>query len=182
MTAIDQITTAEQLLKAPGLGRCELLRGELIMISPAGFEHGCIIANITVVLGNFLAGNRIGVIAGAETGFHIARDPDTVRAPDVAFLKADRVPATPIRGFFQGAPDLAVEVLSPDDRAGEVLAKVKDWLESGCSRVWVFDPRTRTATVYRSLTEITILAESDTLRDDDLLPGFQIPVAGIFRW
>lgn len=181
MTAVGQITTAEQLLAAPGLGRCELLRGDVVMMSPAGFEHGRIVMRISGVMFEFLERHSLGVLLGAETGFHIARDPDTVRAPDVAFLKADRVPATAIRGFFQGAPDLAVEVLSPDDRASEVLAKVKGWLDAGCQRVLVADPRTETVTAYRSLSEITILSGSDTLTDSELLPGFQTPVAGIFQ-
>lgn len=181
MTAVDQITTAEQLRSAPGLGRCELLRGELVMMSPAGFEHGRVVMRISGVLFEFLERHSLGVLLGAETGFQIARDPDTVRAPDVAFVSADRVPATPVRGFLPGAPDLAVEVLSPDDRAGEVLSKVRDWLEAGCRRVWVADPRTETVTVYRSLSEITMLSGSDTLLDVELLPGFQTSVAGIFR-
>ena len=181
MTAVDQISTAEQLLKAPGLGRCELLRGELIMMSPAGCEHGRIVMRLAGPLFEFVERHSLGVVYGAETGFQIAHDPDTVRAPDVAFVQSGRLSTAPLTGFFQGAPDLAVEVLSPDDRAGEVLAKAKDWLEAGSSRVWVADPRTQTVTVYRSLSEITILSESDTLADDELLPGFQTPVAAIFR-
>jgi len=181
MSAVDQITTAEQLLKAPGLGRCELVRGELVMTSPSGFEHGRVVMRISGPIFEFVERHALGVLSGAETGFQISRDPDTVRAPDVAFLKADRVPATAIRGFFPGPPDLAVEVLSPDDRAGEVLAKVKDWLEAGCRRVWVADPATRTVTVYRSLSEIIVLGEADTLTGDDLLPGFKASVAEIFR-
>ena len=181
MSAVDQITTAEQLLKAPGLGRCELLRGELIMMSPAGCEHGRVVMRLAGPLSEFVERHSLGVVYGAETGFQIAHDPDTVRAADVAFVGSNRVSAAPLTGFFQGAPDLAVEVLSPEDRAGEVLAKTKDWLEAGASRVWVADPRTRTVTVYRSLSEITILSESDTLADDKLLAGFQMAVAAIFR-
>ncbi len=181
MTAIDQITTAEQLLHAPDLGRCELVRGELITMSPSGFEHGRIVVAVTGPLAAYLKANPLGVLAGAETGFHIARDPDTVRAPDVAFVRAERVPAAPFKGFFPGAPDLAVEVLSPDDRAGEVLAKVQDWMEAGCRRVWIVDPRTRTVTVYRSLGEIVALRENETLGEDELLPGFQLRVGEIFQ-
>src|SRR3990170_1116812 len=126
MATTHQITTAEQLLQAPDLGRCELLRGELVMMSPAGFEHGRIIGNITGPLATYVRQKKLGVVAGAETGFQIARDPDTVRAPDVA-----------------------VEVLSPTDRAGELLAKVHEWLAAGCRAVWVVDPGARTVSVYR---------------------------------
>ena len=180
MSTTEQITTAEQLLQAPGLDRCELVRGELIMMSPGGFEHGCVIMDIAAPLRDFVNQNSLGRVTGAETGFCIARDPDTVRAPDVGFVLAERVPAEPVKGYFQGAPDLAVEVLSPEDRAGEVLAKVRDWLAAGCRRVWVVDPRTRTVSVYRSPSEIVVLSDSDTLTDDELLPGFHLPVAEIF--
>jgi Uma2 family endonuclease len=149
MAATQTITTAEQLLHNPGLGRCELVRGESIMMSPGGFEHGRIIMNVAVPLGVFLKQNPLGVLLGAETGFWIAQDPDTVRAPDVAFVRADRVGASPVKGFFPGAPDLAVEVLSPDDRASEVLDKVRDWLQAGCHSVWIVDPRTRTIAIYQ---------------------------------
>jgi Uma2 family endonuclease len=90
-------------------------------------------------------------------------------------------PRQPTRGFFPGAPDLAVEVLSPDDRASDVLAKVQDFLDAGCARIWVVDPRTHSVTVYRSLSEIAVLREADVLTDDELLPGFSLSVAQIFR-
>jgi Uma2 family endonuclease len=180
MTAADTITTAEQLLHSPGLGRCELVRGELIMMSPAGFEHGRIIVNATTALAAFVRGNAIGVLTGAETGFVIGRDPDTVRAPDVGLVLKARIPSNPVKGFFPGAPDLAVEVLSPDDRAGEVLEKVRDWLAAGTRSVWVVDPRTRTVTVHHSPAQVVILSETDTLGDEDLLPRFAVPVAEFF--
>ncbi len=180
MSAIGQITSAEQLLHAPDLGRCELVRGELIMMSPSGFEHGRVVTRVSTPLDCFVSSQGLGVVLGAETGFCIGRDPDTVRAPDVAFVRAERVPRAPSKGFFPGAPDLAVEVLSPDDRAGEVLAKVQDWLGAGCRRVWVVDPRTHTVTVYRSVADIVLVRENDILIDDGLLPGFQLRVSEIF--
>lgn len=180
MSTTEQITTADQLLRAPGLGRCELVRGGLVMMSPPGYEHGRIIIRATRALLRYLDENPLGVLTAAETGFQIARDPDTVRAPDVGFVLSEREPEEPVKGYFQGAPDLAVEVLSPDDRAGEVLAKVRDWLGAGCRGVWVVDPRTRTVTVYRSPHQAVVLSESETLTDEDLLPGFRLPVAEIF--
>ncbi len=181
MAATETITTAAQLLNAPELGRCELVRGELTMMSPAGFEHGCIAANIAALLRNSPGSRVLGVVTGAETGFQIAHDPDTVRAPDVAFVRTERVPATLPRGFFDGPPDLAVEVLSPGDRASEVSAKIQDWLDAGCRLVWVVDPQTRTVTVYRSRSEIVVLTAGDTLLVGDLLPGFSVPVGEIFE-
>ena len=180
MATLDQITTAEQLLHATGLGRCELVRGELIMMSPAGTEHGCIAIRVGTRLNTFVELHSLGIVMGAETGFRIARDPDTVRAPDAAFVCAQRVPPRLPRGYFEGAPDLAVEVVSPDDRASEVKAKAQNWLEAGCREVWVVDPRTETISVYRSRNETLILHAADRLTSDLLLPGFSLPVAEIF--
>ena len=180
MATTQSITTAEQLLQATDLGRCELLRGELVMMSPPGFEHCRIASRINSRLTNYVEERSLGVVVGGDPGFLIAQDPDTVRAPDVAFVRSERVPTTPVKGYFQGAPDLAVEVLSPDDRAGEVLAKVQDWLDAGCRAVWVVDPKTRTVTVYHSRTDIVVLRESDELSGGEVVPGFSVPVAEIF--
>jgi len=180
MATVAEITTAEQLFDAPDLGPCELVRGELIMVTPAGYAHGSIAGRITMALGAFVVPKRLGDVLSAEPGFLIARDPDTVRAPDVAFVRADRVPAGEKARFFEGAPDLAVEVLSPTDRASEVNAKVCDWLDAGCRMVWVADPATRTVSVYRSRTDIAVLGLSDALDGGDVLPGFSLPLAEIF--
>jgi Uma2 family endonuclease len=113
MGAVAHLMTAAELFETPGLGRCELIHGELISMTPAGFEHGRIAAEIGWILKEYVKRRPLGTVTRAETGFFIGRDPDTVRAPDAAFIRADRVPSTPIQGFFPEAPDLAVEVLSP---------------------------------------------------------------------
>ena len=180
MAATATLMTAEELLNASELGRCELVRGELVMMSPAGFDHGRIALTIGRLLGNFVSEQALGVVLSAETGFQIARDPDTVRAPDVAFVRSDRVPTTGMFGFFCGAPDIAVEVLSPSDRASAVNAKVQEWLDAGCRLVWVVDPQTRTITVHRSPREVAMFAAGDTLTAGDVVPGFSIQVGDIF--
>jgi Uma2 family endonuclease len=180
MAAVQEIATAEQLLHAPELGRCELVRGELILMSPAGYEHGVIAGRIHTLLSAFVMQARLGVVTAAETGFKIGRDPDTVRAPDVGFVCAQRAPRGRHRGFFDGPPDLAVEVLSPDDRPGDVTAKVHDWLLAGCRAVWVVDPNSATVSVYRGPHGATLLKAGDALSDDGLLPGFRLPVAEVF--
>jgi Uma2 family endonuclease len=182
MSILHHVTTAEELLRTPGLGRCELLRGELIMMSPAGFEHGRIAALICGRLVQFLEQHPVGVVMGAETGFWIERDPDTVRAPDVAFLRTERLPPTAVRGFFPEAPDLAVEVLSPDDRASEVFGKVQDWLAAGCRAVWVVDPASKTVSVYSGARQALVLREGDEITGGDLLSGFRLPLAEVFAW
>ena len=177
---LGQIVSAEQLLETPGLGRCELVRGELIMMTPAGEEHGGIVANLTGHLWSFVRQRKLGKLYGAETGFQIGREPDTVRAPDVAFVRAERVPPAPLRGFFQAPPDLAVEVLSPSDRASEVLDKVHQWLDAGCLAVWVVDPEKRPVSVYGRPDRAITLAAGDELDGADVLPGFRLPVSEIF--
>lgn len=179
-TTPQQVVTAEQLLQTAGPERCELVRGELIMMTPAGFDHGSIVINISFFLTGFIREHHLGRVTGAETGFQIGRDPDTVRAPDVAWVRADRVPSGPIPGFFQGPPDLAVEVLSPGDRAGELLDKVQQWLDAGCRAVWLIDPQRRTVAVYDAQQHQVLRSDTDELTGGDLLPGFHLPLADIF--
>lgn len=180
MASTQSVTTADQLLQAPGLGRCELVQGELVMMTPAGYEHGRVIGRLAWRLGGFVEQNELGEVSGAETGFQIRHAPDTVRAPDLAFVRAQRLPRSSLLGYFQGAPDLAVEVLSPHDRATEVLSKVYDWLDAGCRAVWVIDPQTRTVTVYHSRERIVALRDMDVLRDEELIPGFSVAVSDVF--
>ena len=179
MATVDQITTADQLLEA-NLQHCELIRGELVMMSPASFDHGRFVGNAYAALRHFILQRALGIVVTGETGFRIGRDPDTVRAPDVAFVRADRIPAAGVKGFFPGPPDVAVEVVSPSNRASEVAAKVQDWLQAGCLSVWVVDPETRTICVYRSTGGSVLLNAADTLTGGMVLPGFSVPVAEIF--
>ncbi len=174
------VMTAEQLLHAPGLGRCELVQGELVLMPPSGFEHGRVVVRITGPLTDFVEGHALGVVTGAETGFLIARDPDTVRAPDVGFVRTRRVPKEPIRGFFPGSPDLAVEVLSPDDRAGQVLQKVQDWLGAGCGAGWVVDPDKHTVSIHSKTAPVVVLGPQAELSGGETVAGFTLPVARIF--
>ena len=181
MSVLPQSLTADELLDMPNLGRCELVRGELIMMSPAGFPHGEIAIRIGRYLDAFVDEHGLGSVAAAETGFILARDPDTVRAPDVAFVRGNRLPHESEAGFFDGAPDLAVEVLSPGDRSGDVRAKTEEWLEAGCLVVWIVDPKNRTITVHRSGWPEEFLSMTETLTADEILPGFQLPVAKVFN-
>jgi Uma2 family endonuclease len=178
MASVNEITTAEQLYAASDLGRCELLRGELRMMSPAGAEHGWIAVNIAVRLWEYVNRNALGVVFAAETGFVLQRSPDTVRAPDVAFVGTARIGTGLPKGFFPGAPDLAIEVLSPDDRPGQWTAKVRDWLDAGCREVWVVDPAQGTVTVYCE-DRSRVASRNDTITTP-LLPGFHLPIADIF--
>lgn len=174
--------TADELLAMPDDGhRYELVKGELIQMSPTGDEHGQVTIELAASLHLYVKKHSLGRVYAAETGFKLESDPDTVRAPDIAFVRRERVEATgTLSGFRSGAPELVVEVLSPSDRIGKVEAKVKQWLESGALLVWVVSPKLHTVTVYRSLTDITTFTENDTLDGGDVVPGFQIKVAEIF--
>ena len=137
MTTTLQRSTASELFEMPDDGfRYELVKGELRRMSPSGGEHGATVVNITLLLGQHVKADKLGICFGAETGFKIASDPDTVRAPDVAFIRRERIPESGLpRKFWPGAPDLAVEVLSPGDTRREVDEKVADWLEAGARGV-----------------------------------------------
>lgn len=183
MTGTRTRMTAQELIGLSGDGkRYELVEGELKEMAPAGGRHGGIAAALTVLLGHYVRMNRLGVVLAAETGFRIARDPDTVRAPDVSFVARERVPpGGPPEGYWELAPDLAVEVVSPNDTATGVQSKVQMWLESGTRLVWVVYPDTRSVVAYRSPKEITILTAEDTLSGGDVAPGFECPVGAIFE-
>jgi Uma2 family endonuclease len=162
--------------------RYELVEGELIRMAPAGAEHGKVTVKITTPLSVHVDANNLGTVYAAETGFIIRQNPDTVRAPDVAFVSRERIEsAGVIKSYTIGAPDLAVEVISPGDTVREVEKKVREWLEAGTRMVLVVSPILRTITVYRSLTDIVVLTEKDTLDGDDVVPGFCIAVADVFR-
>lgn len=183
MSAImEEFVTAEDLLRMPGDGlRRELVRGELRTMAPAGSQHGIVAMRIGRSLGNFVETHALGETFAAETGFKIASNPDTVRAPDVAFVTKERFEQIgPTEKFWPGAPDLAVEVVSPGDSYSEVQDKVFDWLEAGTRMVVVADPCKRVVTVYRSLAEIRVLTGQETLDGGDAVPGWNLPLSAIF--
>jgi Uma2 family endonuclease len=173
-------TTAEQLLRTslPDK-RVELVHGVLVVREPPGMRHGRIAMNLAHRLADFVRACDLGQVYAAETGFHLARDPDTVRAPDIAFVAAARVPQPEPTGFAELAPDLVVEVLSPGDRPGETLAKVGDWLEAGTRFVWVIDPERRLARVYRADGSETHLSDGDVLDGEDVVSGFSCPLGDV---
>ena len=182
MSTTHTLVTADELFVMRDDGfRYELVRGELRRMPPAGSEHGAVAVNIAVVVAPFVKAHGLGIVFAAETGFKIASDPDTVRAPDLAFVRRERIPEEGIpRGFWPGTPDLAVEVVSPGDTYTAVEEKVHDWLNAGARMVLVLNPRTRTVTIYTSHTDVVRLIESDTLDGGEVLPGFTCRVGDFF--
>jgi Uma2 family endonuclease len=181
-TVTTQLMAADELLAMPADGyRYELVKGELRQMPPAGEEHGDAAMNIGSPLHQHVKANNLGRVYAAETGFLLQENPDTVMAPDTAFVSRERLNVVGnTRGYAKGAPDLAVEVVSPGDRVSEIEEKVRRWLEFGTRMVWVVSPRLRTVTVYRSLTDIVTLTEKDVLDGGDVVPGFRIAVSEIF--
>lgn len=165
--------------------RLELSEGRLIEMSPTGGEHGELSAKLIVMIGAHSMQMRLGRVYSSETGFILSEGGDgtsrTVRAPDAAFVSYQRFPADQprVRTFVPMAPDLAVEVVSPTDGAGEVADKIHDYLRYGVHLVWIVYPSTMTIHVHGQGT-LHILTENDTLEGGDVLPGFSVPVHEIF--
>lgn len=175
--------TAEDLpYLAPEEGLCELVAGEIVREPAPGEEHGWVAGTLLVQLGRFVLEHRLGRIYAAETGFVVARGPDTVRAPDAAFVSYERLATTIRRGpYFEGAPDLAVEVLSPSNTRAEMAAKVRDFLAAGARAVWVVDSSRQEVTVHRPGSPPETLSRTDTLKGGSAVPGFRLPVREIFE-
>ena len=177
----DQVTTAEQLAARPDDGkRYELVEGALRMMSPAGNRHGRIAARLLVRITNHVEQRNLGATYAAETGFLIQRSPDTVRAPDVAYVAGGRLEAfADHAGYLPIAPDLVAEVVSPSDSSSDVEAKVQDWLDAGVQVVLAVDPQNSTVREYRSESQIRVYS-GGFVDLDDVLAGFRLDVAELF--
>lgn len=150
-------------------------------MSPAGFRHGEVALRLGISLGQHVRARGLGRVLAAETGFVLARDPDTVRAPDVAFVKEARVPAAGSpAGFWSGAPDLTAEVVSPGPSYSEVKEKVRAWLDAGCAMVLVLDPQDRSVTVFEGMDDVRILRGEDVLEGGEVVPDWTVPVRELF--
>ena len=152
-----------------------------MVMAPAGGRHGYVAHRLSLFIGNHVLDRNLGGVFAAETGFLLRRDPDTVRAPDVAFVAAGRLAeGEPPPGFLELAPDLAVEVVSPSDSPAAVGGKVQDWLEAGTRLVWVVYPESRSVTVHRQTGQPEELSEADVLSGLPALPEFAVAVRDLF--
>ena len=177
MTTTTQLITAEELMQLEGPNRHELIKGELLTMPPPKFEHCRIAGNLTIIVGHYVRSNQLGVVC-TEGGYKLESDPDTVLGPDVSFVAKDRVVRP--EGYYLGAPDVAIEVLSPTDRRSRVEWKTDLWLSLGARSVWVVNPKLRTVEVVRAGGERKLFRESDELVDDTV-PGFRVAVSEIFN-
>ena len=175
------LLTAEDLWKIVADGsRYELSKGELVPMTPVGIPHSVIVMRLGKLLSNYVDEKRLGLL-GTEGGFKLRQNPDTLRAPDIAFISRERLARQGIPDKFADfPPDLAVEVLSPEDTASEIARKVDEYLAAGVPLVWVVDPGIQKVTVYRFLQDIKVLSAEEELDGGEVLPGFRVKVAVIF--
>ena len=182
MTTQIKPMTAEELFAMPDDGyHYELVRGELRKMVPPGAYHGKSATRVGRSLADHVDENDLGEVYIAEVGFLIGSNPDHVRAPDVAFVRREREDEIgEMHGYFPGPPDLAIEVISPNDIYREVDEKVQDWLDAGTRMVIVINPRRWEVRIHTPLTGVTVLTPGDTLDGGDVVPGWKIPVRTVF--
>jgi Uma2 family endonuclease len=179
--SVKELVTAEDLWRMSSRGDdYELVRGELIEMTPPGGLHGSTAINLGSLLLSFVKEKKLGVVM-VETGYKLATNPDTVRAPDVSFLSTAKIPSGGLpEGYLDGAPDLAVEIVSPGDTASEVQDKVQDYLTYGTPLIWVVYPQQRIVIVHYPDGTARTLHETDSLSGETVIPGFSCGVAEIF--
>lgn len=183
MSTAAHLLTADDLFRLPEDESrwCELVEGEIVRMSPPGFSHAIVSQRISLLLLEFVERKRIGQVVITEAGFLIARNPDTVLAPDGAFVRQERINAIGVTiGYFPEAPAMVFEVVSPNDRVSEVSRKMRRWLAGGVELAWVVDPAARTVTVYQAVDDIQVLTEKDSLTGGNVLPGFECRVTDLF--
>ena len=175
------LITGEKLFAMGDIGPSELVEGRIVPMSPTGDEHGGVELNIATALKQFIAGRNLGKVRVGEVGIYVRRNPDTIRAADVLYISNERhAQRDKSRGFLDVAPELVVEILSPDDRWNEITQKLREYFAIGVRLVWVADPTAKTVFVYRSLTEVREFGEGENVPGDDVLPGFSAPVGDLF--
>src|SRR5262245_28291487 len=176
------LVTAEEFARIPDDDyHYELVMGRVVRVSPPGGRHGALITRIAALLHQHVESQRVGAVL-VTAGFKIAADPDTVREPDIAFVRAERIPSSGIPdGYWPGPPDLAIEIRSPGDRLTSIRAKVADYLARGVRLVWVVDPAAKAVAVHRAHSPATILSVDDEIDGAEVIRGFSCRVARFFE-
>jgi Uma2 family endonuclease len=177
----EPLWTGEELLLSGYPEPCELVEGRIVPVSPTGAEHGRIEARIARRLSEFVESRNIGTVFTGEAGIYTHRDPDTVRGADVAFVSHDRLGGRTPRGFLRVPPELVVEILSPEDRAGELQRKLTEYFAIGVDRVWIVDPHGGRVLVHCSPTDFFSIGSGEIAKGEGVLSGFELPVDEIFR-
>jgi Uma2 family endonuclease len=178
----EKLYTVDEFWEAFGeTKRLELVKGVPTEMTPAGTAHGAISMWFGYLILGFVEAHDLGLVTAAETGFILSTDPATVRAPDVGFIAKARLTGPTPEQYFPGPPDLAVEIVSPNDRADEIHNKVMDFLNAGTHLVWVVYPSSKTVAVYHPGSAGHIFTPEDTLDGGGVLPGFSLSVREIFK-
>jgi Uma2 family endonuclease len=176
-----KLITGDELLAMGDIGPCELIDGGVVRMNPIGRSHAYVAANLSMTLNQFVRQHKLGEVLVGEIGIFIQREPDRIRAADIAFVSMERLAETTESGYLKTAPDLVVEIISPSDRWQEVRAKLEDYFAIGVHRVWIVEPDNRAVLVYHSITEMRKLSEGDTVIGEGVLDGFSLPVAELFE-
>jgi len=178
----EGLITAEEFLHWPDEGRCELVKGKIVHLTASRPLHGLVEVRLSSRLFNYADSTGRGHVLGGEVGLWVRRCPDTVRGADLLFISRERWARRNPEGFLDVAPEIVIEILSPDDRRGEVHEKLEEYLDLGVDLVWIVDPEFRCVLAYRgSLFDVERFEEGDLLRDEEILPGFSLAVADLFR-
>ncbi|HEX6818563.1 MAG TPA: Uma2 family endonuclease [Ktedonobacterales bacterium] len=183
MSAVKKhLFTADEFAALPSEGlRLELIRGEIVAMAPTFEDHGVAALRLSILLGQYVLASNLGRMCAAETGFLIAENPDTVRAPDLSFTSSSRVSSRPVSAWVRVMPDLVAEVVSSGDRPAEIAEKVQMWLDAGVKLVWVVYPTRQVIEVYQPERAPITLSARATLDGGSVVPGFSVPVAQVFE-
>ena len=175
------LITGEELARMGNIGRCELVEGKIMPMSPTGYEHGEIENAVGAELRAFVRPRKLGKVLVGEVGIYVRRGPDTVRGADAIFISHERYTQKQSDSYLDVAPVLVVEILSPNDTWAEVMQKLREYFGIGVRLIWIIDSTARTVFAYRSITDVREFTEQDDLSGDDVLPGFTMKVANLFE-
>lgn len=174
------LITGEELLALGDIGPCELIDGRIVAMTPPGAEHGKMSFSLSRHLGNFVESRKLGHVLIGETGIYVRRNPDRVRGMDIAFISYQRLPGPLPKAYLEVAPELVVEVVSPNDLWSQIRQKIAEYFAIEVERVWIVEPETRSVLVYSSPTTFTQLDAGDTLMGEGALSGFSLPLGELF--
>lgn len=175
-----KLISGEELLAMGDIGPCELIDGRIMPMSPTGGEHSYLESFISAELTHFVKPTKLGWVLTGEVGIYTRRNPDRVRGADIAFISKVRSPRRPARGFLTVAPELVVEIMSPDDRWQDVRQKIEEYLAIGVLWVWIVEPDNRAVLIFEAGAEMRPLGETDTLQGHGILAGFELPLTDLF--
>ena len=176
-----KLITGEEFFRMADTNWCELIEGKIVRYHPTGYAHGEYELNIATALRTFVRQHKLGRVMAGEVGIYVRRDPDSVRGADALYISNERYAQMQSQSFMDVAPELVVEIMSPDDTWSMVMRKLRDYFDVGVQLVWVADPDARIVYAYRSVTDVQEFTAEDELIAVDLLPGFAVSVAELFE-